>query len=36
MIEDDMDFKKKVDQVLEETGFAESRAAKMDINDLLK
>ncbi|KAI0334159.1 rRNA adenine dimethylase [Cubamyces sp. BRFM 1775] len=36
MIEDDMDFKRKVEQVLEETGFAESRAAKMDINDLLK
>ncbi|KAI0656241.1 rRNA adenine dimethylase [Cubamyces menziesii] len=36
MIEDGTDFKKKVEQVLEETGFAESRAAKMDINDLLK
>ncbi|KAH9887066.1 S-adenosyl-L-methionine-dependent methyltransferase [Cubamyces lactineus] len=36
MIEDGVDFKKKVEQVLEETGFAESRAAKMDINDLLK
>ena len=36
IIEDGLDFKKKVEEVLEETGFAESRAAKMDINDLLK
>ncbi|KAL7278578.1 rRNA adenine dimethylase [Trametes coccinea BRFM310] len=36
MVEDGMNFKQKVEQVLEETGFAESRAAKMDINDLLK
>ncbi|KAI0668918.1 rRNA adenine dimethylase [Trametes maxima] len=36
MIEDDMNFKQKVEQVLEETGFSESRAAKMDLNDLLK
>ena len=36
IIEDGLDFKKKVAEVLEETDFAESRAAKMDINDLLK
>ncbi|KAI8972605.1 rRNA adenine dimethylase [Trametes punicea] len=36
MIEHDANFKQKVEQVLEETGFAESRAAKMDLNDLLK
>ncbi|KAL1939012.1 hypothetical protein VTO73DRAFT_11165 [Trametes versicolor] len=36
MIEDDFNFKEKVDQVLLDTGFSESRAAKMDINDLLK
>lgn len=36
MIEDDFNFKEKVDEVLLETGFSESRAAKMDINDLLK
>ncbi|KAM5538831.1 hypothetical protein V8D89_007553 [Ganoderma adspersum] len=36
IVEDGLDFKKKVEEVLEETGFAESRAAKMDINDLLK
>ena len=36
IIEDGLDFKKKVEEVLEETGFTESRAAKMDINDLLK
>ena len=36
IVEDGLDFKKKVEEVLEETGFTESRAAKMDINDLLK
>ncbi|KAI0830090.1 rRNA adenine dimethylase [Trametes gibbosa] len=36
MIDDDTTFKKKVEEVLDETGFSESRAAKMDINDLLK
>lgn len=36
MIEDGVDMKKKVEEVLEETTFGESRAAKMDIDDLLK
>ena len=36
VIEDGLDFKKKVEEVLQVTGFAESRAAKMDINDLLR
>ncbi|KAH9856269.1 rRNA adenine dimethylase [Lenzites betulinus] len=36
MVDDDTTFKNKVDQVLEDTGFSESRAAKLDINDLLK
>ena len=36
IIEDGLDFKKKVEEVLDESGFKESRAAKMDINDLLK
>lgn len=36
MIEDDFDIKKKVEQVLNETGFSEQRAAKMDVDDLLK
>ena len=36
IIEDGVDFKKKVEEVLDESGFKESRAAKMDINDLLK
>lgn len=36
MIEDDMDIKKKVEEVLQETTYGESRAAKMDIDDLLK
>ncbi len=36
MIEDDFNIKKKVEQVLRETGFAEQRAAKMSVDDLLK
>ena len=36
MVEDDFDIKKKVEQVLEESGFSEQRAAKMDVDDLLK
>jgi len=29
-------MKQKIDNVLEETGYKESRASKMDINDILK
>lgn len=29
-------MKKKVQEVLQETGYAESRAAKLDVDDLLK
>lgn len=36
MVEDDFDIKKKVEQVLDESGFSEQRAAKMDVDDLLK
>ncbi|EGN94712.1 hypothetical protein SERLA73DRAFT_187771 [Serpula lacrymans var. lacrymans S7.3] len=36
MIEDDVDMKSNVEKVLNETGFSESRAAKMDVDDLLK
>lgn len=36
MIEDDFDIKKKVEEVLTESGFSEQRAAKMDVDDLLK
>ena len=36
MIEDGFDIKQKVEDVLNETGFSESRVAKMDIDDLLK
>ena len=36
MIDDDFDIKRKVDEVLESTGFAEQRVAKMDVDDLLK
>ncbi|KAF8317856.1 rRNA adenine dimethylase [Clavulina sp. PMI_390] len=32
----DVDFKKKVDGILEATGFTHSRAAKMDVDDFLK
>lgn len=31
-----MDFKVKVDDILTNSGFADSRAAKMDVDDLLK
>ncbi|KAJ3983551.1 S-adenosyl-L-methionine-dependent methyltransferase [Lentinula detonsa] len=36
MVEDDVDMKAKVEKILEETGNAENRAAKMDVDDLLK
>ncbi|KAI0063369.1 rRNA adenine dimethylase [Artomyces pyxidatus] len=36
MIEDDVNMKRKIEDILEETGYHESRAAKMDVNDLLK
>ncbi|KAI0789211.1 S-adenosyl-L-methionine-dependent methyltransferase [Abortiporus biennis] len=36
MIDDTFDIKKKMEEVLEQTGFGEQRAAKMDIDDLLK
>jgi len=29
-------MKQKIDDILEETGYRESRAAKMDLNDILK
>jgi hypothetical protein len=29
-------MKQKVEDILEETGYKESRAAKMDLNDILK
>jgi len=35
-MEDDKPINKVVDDVLEELGHTESRAAKMDIDDLLK
>lgn len=35
-MEDGFDIKQKVEGVLNETGFSESRVAKMDIDDLLK
>lgn len=31
-----MKMKQKVEIILEETGYKESRAAKMDLNDILK
>lgn len=36
MIEDDFDIKKKVEEVLDESGFTEQRAAKMGVDELLK
>jgi 18S rRNA (adenine1779-N6/adenine1780-N6)-dimethyltransferase len=36
MIEDDNNMKAKIEKVLEDTGNTESRAAKMDVNSLLK
>ena len=36
MIEDDFDIKKKVEEVLNDSGFAEQRAAKMGVDELLK
>ncbi|PBK95620.1 rRNA adenine dimethylase [Armillaria gallica] len=36
IIEDDVDMKAKIEGVLEETGNTENRAAKMDVDDLLK
>jgi hypothetical protein len=36
IIEDDFDIKDKVEEILMESGFAESRAAKMSVDDLLK
>jgi len=36
MIEDDVDMKAKVEKVLDDTDNTENRAAKMDVDDLLK
>ncbi|KAF7297167.1 rRNA adenine N(6)-methyltransferase [Mycena indigotica] len=36
MIEDNITMKARVEEVLSQTGYSESRAAKMDIDDLLK
>ncbi|WVQ83363.1 dimethyladenosine transferase [Cryptococcus sp. DSM 104549] len=36
IIEDDFDIRAKIDSILVDTGFADNRAAKMDVDDLLK
>lgn len=36
MITDDMDMKSRIEKVLDDTGNTENRAAKMDVDDLLK
>ncbi|GAA5875747.1 hypothetical protein JCM3774_006446 [Rhodotorula dairenensis] len=36
LVEDDFDMSKLIDQILVESGFAESRASKMDVDDFLK
>ena len=36
MVTDDLTMKARVEQVLNETGNTENRAAKMDVDDILK
>jgi 18S rRNA (adenine1779-N6/adenine1780-N6)-dimethyltransferase len=36
MIDGDVNMKAKVESVLDDTGNSENRAAKMDVNDLLR
>ena len=36
IVDDSIDFKTRIDNVLTETGFTEARPAKMTIDDLLK
>ncbi|KIM86874.1 hypothetical protein PILCRDRAFT_4140 [Piloderma croceum F 1598] len=36
MVDDDIDVKALINKVLQETGYVECRAAKMEINDILK
>jgi hypothetical protein len=36
MVDDSVDMKAKIEKVLKETGNTENRAAKMDVDDLLK
>lgn len=36
MIDDDMSMKERVEEILTESGYHDQRAAKMDVNDLLK
>ena len=36
MVDDSVDMKTRIEKVLEDYGFSETRAAKMNVNDLLK
>lgn len=36
MVDDDFDMSKLIDEILVESGFAESRASKLDVDDFLK
>lgn len=36
MVEDDFDMSKMIDSILAESGFSDSRASKMDVDDFLK
>ena len=36
IVDDSVDFKTKVNEILTNSGYSESRPAKMDIDDLLK
>jgi hypothetical protein len=36
IVEDELDFKVKIENILRDSGFSDERAAKMDVDDLLK
>lgn len=36
MVDDSVNIKERVERILVQTGFSESRAAKMDVDDFLK
>lgn len=36
MFDDSIDFKDRIEQILSDSGYSENRAAKMDVDDLLK
>ncbi len=36
MVEDDIEFKDRIEQILTDSGYSDQRASKMDVDDLLK